>query len=87
MKNLTKYAAERNAVRKLMRLSPLDVNSIADLRVLAELVEGDLSPENLTCDGELPRDVVVQRHTYLIAVAKEIKQIDPSIRFWELDHA
>jgi hypothetical protein len=86
VKNLIKYAAERNAVRKLMRLSPLDVNSIADLRVLAELVEGDLSPENLTCDGELPRDVVVQRHTYLIAVAKQIKQRDPSIRFWELDH-
>lgn len=86
MKEIYRYLDERNTVRRMMNLPELDLDRPQDLRILAELVEGDLSPENLTCDGELPRAVVIERHTYLIAVAKQIKQRDPSIQFWELDH-
>lgn len=86
MKEIYRYLDERNSARRWFDLPKLSLDRPQDLRILAELVEGDLSPENLTCDGELPRAVVIERRTYLIAVAKQIKQRDPSIQFWELDH-
>lgn len=86
MKEIYRYLDERNVVRRMFNRPELDLDNPQDLRTLAEMVEGDLSPENLTMDGELPAAQVKQRHAYLIAVAKQIKRRDPSIRFWELDH-
>jgi len=42
-----------------------------------------LSPENLTCDGELPRSQVQARYRQLTAAARELKQLDPSVKFYE----
>jgi hypothetical protein len=42
-----------------------------------------LSPENLTCDGELPRNQVHARYKLLTKAAFELKQLDPSVKFYE----
>ena len=86
MNNLEHYVSNFNQWRKFFGERPVDISNPQDLRRIAARVEGDLSPENLTMDGELSADVVAKQHRYLIAVAKEIKQLDPSIQFWELDH-
>lgn len=92
MQEIYQYLGERNAMRVLFKQRKLRLYvpgggpDHSDLRTLAAYLEGDLSPENLTMDGELSRDVVAQRHAYLIAVARQIKQLNPSITFWELDH-
>jgi hypothetical protein len=39
-----------------------------------------LSPENLTCDGELSRAQVQARYKELMAVAHDLAQLDPGER-------
>ena len=86
MRNLEHYVTDYNRWRRIWGDPPVDISNPTDLQRVAARVEGDLSPENLTCDGELPADVVAEQHRYLLAVAKEIKQLNPSIQFWEIDH-
>jgi hypothetical protein len=42
-----------------------------------------LSPENLTCDGELPRSLVQARYKELTNAARELQKLDPSVKFYE----
>jgi hypothetical protein len=43
------------------------------------MIDSDLSPENLSCDGELPRAVVNRRYRELTAAAKDLVKMDPSV--------
>jgi len=47
--------------------------------------EQSLSPENLTCDGELPRAEVNRRYKELMTAAKQLKKLDPSVTFYEYE--
>jgi hypothetical protein len=47
------------------------------------MIDSALSPENLTCDGELPRSEVQRRYRELITAAKQLKKLDPSVTFYE----
>jgi hypothetical protein len=49
------------------------------------MIDAALSPENLTCDGELPRDEVNRRYRELMTAAKQLKQLDPAVKFYEYD--
>lgn len=53
--HLTKYVEGKNWVRRMFKQPELDANNLSaqDVRALLDAIEGDLSPENLTCDGEL----------------------------------
>jgi hypothetical protein len=44
---------------------------------VAACLDSDLSPENLTCDGELSRAEIVRRHRVLTAAATELARVDP----------
>ena len=85
MKYLLDYLDNTNTFRKMFGNSALDISKPEDLRRLAAKLESDLSPENLSMDGELPPAEVSKRHRYLIAVARDIKQMDPSVPIYELD--
>jgi hypothetical protein len=61
------------------RLSLLDK---ADRQRIADSLDADLSPENLTCDGELPRAEVQKRYNFLTRAAKELKSIDPAVEIY-----
>jgi len=50
---------------------------------VADMIDSALSPENLTCDGELSRSQVQAKHRALTAAAKELVKLDPSIKFYE----
>jgi hypothetical protein len=52
---------------------------------IAENIDSDLSPENLTCDGELSRTAVQQRYRQLTAAARELKELDPAVKFYEYE--
>jgi hypothetical protein len=62
---------------------PLNINDASDRQKIANALDAELSPENLTCDGELPRSVVQARYESLTKVCKELVQLDPSIKFYE----
>ena len=51
----------------------------ADRKRIAQKIDSALSPEMLTCDGELPRAEVNRRYRELTAAAKDLVKLDPSM--------
>jgi hypothetical protein len=49
------------------------------------MIDSALSPENLTCDGELSRTEVNRRYKELMTAAKQLKKLDPSVTFYEYE--
>jgi hypothetical protein len=43
------------------------------------MIDAALSPENLSCDGELPRSQVQARYRQLTGAAKDLIKLDPSV--------
>lgn len=83
MKALAQFVKQRNQFNSVFGIAPLDLTVAADRQRIAEIVDSALSPENLTCDGELSRGQVQSRYRELTAVAKELKELDPSVKFYE----
>jgi len=83
MKALNQYVEYANRWRTLTKQEPITLSSPAHLKELADRVGADLSPENLTCDGELSRTEVNRRYTHLQAVKKDLLKLDPSLKFYE----
>jgi len=54
-----------------------------DRQAIAEMIECALSPENLTCDGELSHNEVEKQYKYLSRCAQELLSIDPTVQFYE----
>ena len=81
MKNLQKYLDRKNQWNAIFGGKPLVIGK--DNQRIAEMIDGDLSPENLTCDGELPRSQVQARFRQLTAAAQELRSLDPTVKFYE----
>ena len=54
-----------------------------DNQFIADSIDSELSPENLSCDGELPRSQVQARYRSLTSAARQLIQLDPSVKFYE----
>jgi hypothetical protein len=80
---LEQYVEQKNSWGKLFGSKPLSLLNAEDRQKIADSIDGDLSPENLTCDGELPRSQVQQRYRYLVRCAEELRSIDPAVTFYE----
>jgi len=46
---------------------------------VAKMIDAKLSPENLSCDGELPRSQVQARYRALTGAARELIKLDPGM--------
>jgi hypothetical protein len=46
---------------------------------VAKMIDAKLSPENLSCDGELPRAEVARRYRALTSAAQDLLKLDPSM--------
>jgi hypothetical protein len=77
--NIEKYVAGKNEVSRLFGGKPLSLSNAKDRKVLAQSIDADLSPENLSCDGEAPASYVRKRYAHLCACAKELIKLDPSM--------
>lgn len=77
MKALQAYVESRNKWAAIFGGKQLSLQSAADRKRIAEMIDADLSPENLTCDGELPASQVRAKHANLTKVARELQQLDP----------
>ncbi len=84
MKNLKAYVEARNKWAKIFGNTQYDLKNVADRQRLAEIIDSELSPENLTCDGELSATQVRSRYRSLITVANELKAFDPNVTFQEI---
>ena len=83
MRALTTFIDNRNRYASLFRgqrTEPVyEVQTAAGRKRVAEMIDSDLSPENLSCDGELPRAEVNRRYRELTAAAKDLVKLDPSV--------
>lgn len=68
------YIDQVNFTAKIFGGNVLDINTLtqADVDSLCDKINSDLSPENLTCDGELSRSQVQARFDMLAGSIKEL---------------
>jgi hypothetical protein len=85
MSELLKFVAQQNAWRAVMSKPPYDLSVPADRQRVARLIDSELSPENLTCDGELSSAQVRAKFNRLIRVSRELLKLDPLVQFDEVD--
>jgi hypothetical protein len=56
-----------------------EVKTSAGRERVAKMIDAKLSPENLSCDGELPRAEVNRRYRALTSAAQDLLKLDPSM--------
>ena len=81
--SLTAYVDRKNSFAKIFGSRQLSLQNAVDRQAIADSIDSDLSPENLTCDGELSRTQVQARYKALTKAAKELQKLDPSVKFYE----
>jgi hypothetical protein len=83
MRALTTFINNKNRYASLFRgqrTEPVyEIQTAAGRKRVAEMIDSDLSPENLSCDGELPRAEVNRRYRELTAAAKDLVKLDPTV--------
>ena len=75
MKALQKYVDHMNWKAMVLKLHPvLDLSKLDDemAQKIFNSLDSDLSPENLTCDGELPHKLVMREQRRLCAAVNEL---------------
>ena len=80
MRTLQAYVDSKNKWRAVFGKGPLSLDSATDRQRIAETIDAELSPENLTCDGELSHSQVQARYRQLTTAAKQLVELDPSVR-------
>lgn len=77
MTNLTKYVDMQNGWGAMCGSEPMDLSKLdnALAQKLYNMLEGDLSPENLCCDGELPPAQVRKKARMLNGAVAELNAL------------
>ena len=83
MTALQAYVSRKNKWNAIFRGEQFELDTAQGRQRVADSLDADLSPENLTCDGELPRAEVKRRWNALASAARDLKQLDPSVKMFE----
>jgi hypothetical protein len=83
MKYLKEFVDRENAWRSLLNYPAIDITTPKGLEMLAATLRGKLSPENLTCDGEVRGAELQSKVRYLERVQKDLIRIDPSFKNYD----
>lgn len=75
---------QKNQWNAIFKGEQFEIKTAAGRQRVASMIDSDLSPENLTCDGEMPRSQVQARYRVLTAAAKELVKLDSSVKIYEL---
>ena len=84
MSALQAYIDQKNKWNRLCKGTEYEFETAKGRQGIANSLDADLSPENLSCDGELSRTQVNARFKQLMAAATQLKKLDPSICIYEL---
>jgi hypothetical protein len=85
MKALTQFIAQKNHWNSFFKGEQYEIKTAKGRQRVADMIDAALSPENLTCDGELPRAEVNRRYKELMAAARDLKRLDPTVSFYEYE--
>jgi hypothetical protein len=77
MRHLAAIVKNINTWRGFAKQPKIDINNITtnDQHVIMQDLQARLSPENLTCDGELPRAEVERRRKFYTAALNELETL------------
>jgi hypothetical protein len=83
MKALNAYIDQKNRWNAIFKGRQYEIKTAKGRQEVADCIDSDLSPENLSCDGELPRSQVQAKYRALTSAAKDLQKLDPSVKFYE----
>ena len=83
MKALQAYIDQKNKWNRLFKGKEYEIQTSKGRQEVADSLDSDLSPENLSCDGELSRTQINARYKQYTSAAKELLKLDPSVRMYE----
>lgn len=83
MKALKAYVDQKNKWNAMFKGKQYEIATAAGRQAVADCIDAELSPENLSCDGELPFSQVQARYRALTAAARDLQKLDPSVKFYE----
>jgi hypothetical protein len=83
MKALENYLFRVNSWARLTKGKLLTLDTPAERQQVVNKVLCDLSPENLTCDGEIRGPALAARKRELDTVLRELRKLDPKLSFEE----
>ena len=83
MRALDKFIEQKNHWNSFFQGEQYEIATAQGRQRLADMIDSALSPENLTCDGELSRTEVQRRYKELMTAAKQLKKLDPGVTFYE----
>ena len=83
MKALENFVAQKNRWNSFFQGTQYELSTAQGRQAVADMIDSALSPENLTCDGELSRTEVQRRYKELATAAKQLKKLDPAVTFYE----
>ena len=83
MSALQKYIDQKNRWNAIFKGKQYEIQTAEGRQEIANCLDSELSPENLTCDGELSRSQVLSKQRALNAVVKELQKLDPSVKFYD----
>jgi hypothetical protein len=81
---LEAYVAQKNTWAKIWKRPELSLLNAKDRQTIANSIDAEMSPENLTCDGELPPAMVRDKMRRLTRCAEQLLSIDPTVSFYEM---
>ena len=81
---LETYVESKNRWQAIFKGRQYSLLSAVDRQAIANSIDADMSPENLTCDGELPPAMVREKMRRLTRCAEELLSIDPTVSFYEM---
>jgi hypothetical protein len=80
---LEQYVERKNTWSKMFGTPALSLLNAKDRQKIADSLDSDMSPENLTCDGEVRGTQLMAKTKFLQRCVSELKSIDPSVTFYE----
>ena len=82
---LEQYVEQKNRFAKIFGSKTLSLLNAKDRQRIADSLDSDMSPENLTCDGEVRGTALMAKSKFLFRCRAELQSIDPSVTFYEFN--
>ena len=79
MKELQAYIVRKNRWNAIFKGEQFEIQTAQGRQRVADALDADLSPENLTCDGEVRGQALQQKARFLNRAAEELLSIDSNL--------
>ena len=83
MSALQDFVDHENWFLSISKQPLLSLAIAKDRQRIADRIDSALSPENLSCDGELSYAETNRRYRNLCTVARQLLKVDPAVKFYE----